>query len=562
MSRSLRQALLLIFSYSMLAVAWGWRLHAGDAAAVPSESSVLDDARTAIAASLAHAPAHLQQPAVLQLAMLPEAELQALAAWRKAVPEQRVRQLTVQQGPIHASSPLSTALLFVELTRPGAPLIDDSRLLVSASGDRLEEPHKIEALELLASQAIATNDLNLAVSIHERACESPAATWQTVLNLTQAARFARRPAAALRVVNAWLDAAQPRLNETQREAALDLQSALLLEGTRYAEASRITLDSLRALKPAEVIPPRLMQRALLATRAAGESAELLPWIERQLRTLADHQRSLPNLASAKSIDPEYHYLLSEGASIADLNHLTSIACEFYFRLAALGDRQVLARLHPLATQIGRGRELTDMLTRLQSRFTPLQLAQALSDGDAPEAARSLLALHLKSSPEDRAGWHLLTQIDIMLRGESTAAMQWEGFLKRFPDDVPALQHLAQLQYSAAQYSQALRTLQSIPADQLDQPTLRRISALAIQLDDIPTAHRAQQLIVQSSKQPAVSDVLALATTSLQHPDTMTAEVSLNEAFDKLPAGTAFHKALTATAGTGEATHFSTAAKAK
>ena len=561
MSLSSRQVFLLISSYSLLAVAWGWRLHANDAAPV-RESSLIDATRMATATSLAHAPGHLQQAAILQLALLTDRELEALSTWQKAVPEQRLRQLTVQQGPIHAPCPLNTALLFVQLTRADAPLVEDSRLLVSASGDRLEEPHKIAALELLASKALATHELNLAVEIHERACESPAATWQNVLNLTEAARIARRPAAALRVVNDWLSSVKPRLNESQRDAALDLQIALLLEGTRFAEASRISLDALRALKPADSIPPRLMQRALLATRAAGESAELLPWIERKLRTFADHQRSLQHLASGNPTDTEYRRWLDEGACIADLNHQTSIACEMFFRLAAIGDTRVLARLDALAPQIGRGKELTDLMARLKERFSTQQLAQALTDGDSPAAARTLLVSHLQSSPDDRAGWLLLTQIDIMLRGESAAAMLWETFLKRFPGDATALQKLAQLQLAAAQYPQALRTLQSIPAGQLDEPTLRSIASLALQLDDIPAAHRAQQLIIGSSPHPAVSDVLTLTSIGLQHPDAMTAEAARNEAFAKLPAGTSFYKALTTTPDTGEAAQFSTAAQAR
>lgn len=561
MSRSSRQAFLLISSYSMLAVAWGWRLHASDPAPV-SKSSLIDTARTAIATSLAQAPKHLQRAAVSQLATLPDREMEALGTWQKALPEQRLRQLTVQQGPLRTPSPLNTALLFVELTRAHAPLVDDSRLLVSASGDRLEEPHKIEALELLASQALACQDLNLAVEIHTRACESPAATWQNVLNLTTAARTARRPAAALHVVNGWLGAATPRLDAAQREAALDLQIQLLLEGGRHAEASRTALDFLRALKPADLISERLMERALLATRAAGESAELLPWIERRLRSCADHQRSLQSLASGKAVEPAYRRWLNEGACIADLNHQTSIACELFFRLAAIGERRVLARLHALAIQIGRGKELTDLLARLRDRFSIPQLAQALADGDAPAAARTLLTPYLQSSPDDRAGWRLLTQIDIKLRGEPAAAMLWESFLKRFPDDVPALQHLAGLQCAASQYPQALRTLQSIPVGKLDVPTMRLITALAVQLDDIPAAQRAQQLIVAATQHPAIGDVLTLTGMTLQHPDAITAEAAQNEACAKLPPGTPFYKSLTATPSAGEAAPFSTAAEAR
>ena len=561
MSLSFRQALLLIFSYSMLAIAWGWRLCANEET-LPKVDPSLATTRIALASSLVHAPQHLQQAAVFQLALLPDPEVQALQAWQKLVPEQRVRQLTVQQGPLHTPCPLNTALLFVELTRADAPLIDDSRLFISAAGDRIVETDKIEALELLASQAIRTDELSLAVAIHERVCEFPAATWQNVMNLTETARTARRPAAALRVVNDWLAAAHPRLNEAQCEDARDLQISLLLEGARYAEASRVALDALRALKPTATLPPRLMQRALLATRAAGESAELLPWIELQLRSCADHQRSLQDLALGKAIDAEYRRWLNEGASIADLNHQTSIACEMFFRLAAIGETRVLARLHTLATQIGRGKELAVLLASLQGRFSIPQMAQALSDGDAPAAARALLAPHLQSSPDDRAGWRLLTQIDIMLRGEPAASILWEGFLKRFPDDVPALQQLAQLQIAAAQFPQALRTLQSVPDDQQDETTLRSIAALAMQVDDIPAAHRAQQLIVESSQHPPVSDVLALATTTPQHPDVIAAKQALTEAIAKLPAGTELHQALTTTPDTGEATLFSTAARAR
>lgn len=561
MSRSTRQAALLIFSYTMLAVAWGWRLLANDPSS-PKENPLLASTRTAIASSLAQVPKHLQLPAMFQLGMLPDQELEALRTWQKAAPEQRLRQLTVQHGPLHTPSPLNTALLFVELTRADAPLIDDSRLLVSASGDRIEETHKIEALELLASQAMATGERILAIEIHERVCESSSATWQNVLNLTEAARIIRRPAAALRVVNEWLSATPPRLDDTERETALDLQLSLLLEGSRHAEASRVSLDSLRALKPADAIPPPLMRRALLATRAAGESAELLPWIERQLRTCAEHQRSLKELASATAIDPEYRRWLNEGASIADLNHQTSIACDLYFRLAAIGETHVLARLHALATQMGRGKELAEVLSSLQARLSPVQLAQALTDGDAPAAARALLLSHLQSSPADRPGWRLLTQLDITLRGESSAPALWETFLKRFPDDVTALQQLARLQVSAAQPSQALRTLQSIPGTQPDAATLRLIASLALQQDDIPTAHRAQQLLLESSPHPAASDVLALAITTLQHPDGEAAQTALTEAVTRLPTGTAFHQWLTALSGISEATPFNTAAKAE
>lgn len=560
MSRSSRKVLLLILSYTGLAIALGWRLHATDAP-VSQNEQLLEATRVELVTRLASAPKHLQQPAIFQLAMLPENGIHALHEWLKAVPEQRLRQLTVVQGPVHAPCPLNTALIFTELGRVDAPPVDDSRLLISASGDRLEEPHKLAALEFLADRAAENHESVLALEIHQRVCESPAATWQSVLNLAEAARIARRPAAALRVINAWLDPASTRLDPARRDDALDLQTTLLLEGARHAEASRIALDELRSLKLDAPIPPRLLQRALLAAHAADESAELLPWIERHLRAFPDHKLTVEEIAAGKKISTDYLRWLSESANIADRQNHTSIACDGFFRLAAAGEIRVLARLHLLATQMGRGRELSQLLTALQRQFSVLELAKALADGNAPAPARDLLAGHLKNSPNNRAGWRLLTEIDVALRGTTSAPMLWEVFLKRFPDDVPAMRHLARLHLQDARLPQALRTLQQIPGEQLDEPTLRQIAALAIQLDDLPTAHRAQQLIVQSSKSPAVSDVVTLAELTRQSPDA-AAEAVLAETLAKLPAGGEFQKSLLSPRTTGEATGFSTAVQAK
>lgn len=565
MFRITRQVFLLIVSYTALFVVWGWRLHAGDNASVKPDA-LIESTRTDVAARLVQAPKQLQMPALFQLGMLPEAEVKALHQWLQREPEQRIRQLTVQKGPVDSPCPLSAALLFVELTRADAPPVEDSRHLVSASGDRLEEPHKMEALKLLAAQALENKEFSLAVAIHERICEFPSAGWRNVLDLVEASRVGRRPAAGLLMVNQWLNASPERLEASQHEDALDLQSVLLLEGTRYAEASRIVLDELRSLKEDADVPPRLMQRALLATHAAGESAELLPWLERHLRTFPDHQISVVSIAGGQPVSEDYRRWLREAASIADLHHQTSIACEMFFRLASAGDRQVLARLHALATQIGRGKDFAELLATLQTRSTNpctvLDLARALAEGDAPAPARDLLAGHLKAAPTDRESWRLLTELDVSLRGEPSAPVLWQGFLKRFPGDVPALTQLAQVQLASSLYPQALRTLREIPGQQLNEATLRQIISLAITLDDVPTAHRAQQLLVASASHPAVSDVLALASLSRQHPDAAAAHTVLTETVANLPVHSAFLQSLAATPSTGEASSFSTAVKAE
>ncbi|MGV3659889.1 MAG: hypothetical protein ACO1TE_06885 [Prosthecobacter sp.] len=558
MSRSSRQVVLLLLSYTALAVAWGWRLHAGDEVA-DKDQAMMETTLKAVAARLASAPEPLRQAALFQLALLPAHEVRSLHEWHAASAEQRLRQLTVQHGPVAAPCPLNTALVFAELAGPDALAIDESRLFISAAGDRLEEPHKVAALEQLASQAVAEGTFNLALEIHQRICESPAVSWRNVLALVDIARLAHRPAAALRVVTAWLDPVAMRLEGAERDDALDLQVALLLEGTRYAEASRITLDALAALKPGAAIPLRLMQRALLATQAAGESAELLPWIERHLRTFAEHRLTMEEIAGGKPVSASYQRWLRESSFIADRQNHTSIACDGFFRLAAAGEIRVLARLHALATQIGRGKELAELLHLLQRRLTVIELTQALADGGAPGPARDLLSAHLKSQPDLREGWRLLTQIDVALRGESSSSALWQGFLKRFPEDVPALHQLAHAQLRAGQLPEAMHALQHVPGESLDEPTLRQIAALAIQLNDMPTAHRAQQLLVQGISSPAIGDVMLLSNLTRQHADEAS-QTALAEAIARLPAQSAFEKSLLEPMTTGEVTQFSTAAK--
>lgn len=560
MSCSSRQVLLLLLSYTTLAVAWGWRLHAGDKV-VDKEQEMLDTTRKAIVVRLVHAPESMRAAALFQLALLPGHEVRALHEWNAASAEQRLRQLTVQHGPVAAPCPLNTALVFAELRGPEALTVDESRVLISAAGDRLEEPHKLAALEHLAAQAMGRGDFNLALEIRQRIGESPAVSWRHVLALVEIARLAHRPAAGLRVVNAWLDPVAMRLEGAEREDALDLQTSLLLEGTRHAEASRIVLDDLRMLKPNTAIPPRLMQRALLATMAAGESAELLPWIECHLRSFGEHRLTVEDIAGGKPVSADYLRWLREASFIADRQNHTSIACDGFFRLAAAGETRVLARLHALATQIGRGKELAELFGVLQRRLPMTELTRALADGGAPVPARELLTTHLKDQPNDCEGWRLVTQIDVALRGESSASGLWTAFLKRFPKDVPALHLLAGSQLRAGQLPEALHTLQHVPGESLDEPTLRQIAALAIQLDDMPTAHRAQQLLVQGMPSPAIGDVMLLANLTRQHADEES-QTALAEAIAKLPAQSAFEKSLLEPMSTGEVTHFNTAGQAR
>lgn len=552
-----RQLALVAASYAALAVAVGWRLHAND---VP-QAREADHELSEIAACIHDVPSVVRHEALCQLALLTNAEERALHAWLKADAEQRLRRLTVLSGPIHAPSALNAALLFSEIERADALPADEAWLFVSASGDRLEEAHKITALGHIAARAADEGRFDLALEIWQRICEFPTAGWEKVLSLVEAARTARRPAAALRVVQRRLAAASVNPVPAWHEDAMDLQVTLLLEGGRYAEATRFALDDLRSLKPGDAVPMRLLQRAVLATRASGASAEMLPWIERHLRSYPEHQFALTDISGGKSLSAAYRRWLRESATIADRNHQGSIACDGFLRLAAAGETDVLARLHVLAAQTGRSTELQQIVASLKQKHSVLEISQALAAGGATAQAREILAASLVNEPDHRAGWRLLTKFDVTLRGDASVGVLWMDFLKRFPDDVPALIELARWQSAAAQPMQALRTLSRIPDADLDESTLRQMFVLAEKVEDFSVAHRVLRLLVQGQAAPSFADITALSTLNMQRADDASAKV-LAEVLAKLPAGSAMRKMAALPPITAAAAVFSTAVKAK
>ena len=533
---SLRENLpMLVLLYAALAGAWGWRLQASKQ---PPVDETLQATRVEVVKRIAKLPPRRLNPALFQLGMLPEGEVKNLARWLEEPATPRLRQLTVQQGPIGDAGPLIAALILAEVQRSDAPALDEMRLLVSAAGDRLEEPVKIEVLGLLAHQAAETGDLHLATDIWLRITESPVATWSEVEELVEAARAARRPAAALKVVKAWLDEAKGHLTSEQLPKAQDMQIQLLIEGGRVAEASRISRDALRALPAKSAVPEIMLERALRAATAAAESGELLPWIERRLREHPEHASTWEQLAAGRETSPSYRHWLWHAASISDLQSHHGTACDLFFRLAAIGDLKCLGRLHALAAQTGRSKDFATLIESLQNRpqeaLSLIDLARALEAGGAPEAGRDLLATQLKTKPEDRDAAFAMTEIDEARRGPGSSMILWEGFLRKFLDDTAALRRLAALQTADGQHLPALRSLQRIATENLAEADLRHIATLGEILDDTSTALQARQMIVERQSKPSVNDLMAIAALTPQHDDPALAQSALAAAAEKAP----------------------------
>lgn len=550
---------LLVILYAGLAGAWGWRLQASKK---PPVDETLQATRVEVVKRIARLPARHLNPALFQLGMLPDGEVKNLARWMEEPAMVRLRQLTVQPGPVSGSSSLNAALALAEIHCQAAPALDEMRLLISAAGDRVEEPVKIEMLGTLARRAAGDGDLHLATDIWLRVTESPAAGWNEVVELVTAARAARRPGAALKVVKAWLDESKGHLTSSQLPQAQDMQVQLLIEGGRVAEASRIAREILGTLPARSTVPEAMLERALHAAQAAADEGELLPWIERRLREHPEHAATWEQLASGRETSAAYRLWLWRAACISDLANLHGTACDYFFRAAATGDLRCLGRLHALAGQTGRRGDVTTLLKLLPKRPqeppSVTDLARALERGGAADAGFELLATHLKTHPTDRDAAFAITEMKEARRGPDSSHVVWEAFLRQFPEDTAALRRLATLQSAGLQHQAALRTLRRIPGSSLAETDLRRMALLGEILDETGTVLQARQMLVERQAKPSVADLMAIAALTPQHDEPALALTALAAAAEKLPHGRLFAEWLENTKRAGTAGSFSTA----
>jgi DNA-binding SARP family transcriptional activator len=529
-----RNAVLLLLLYAACAGVWSWRFSTRNTEAARLVEQEREAARISadITQRLQGITPRRLITAAYQLGKLPAEELRDLQAWSMEQPIVRLRQLTVQSGPLHAPSPLNDALLLAEIRRPDTAGIDESRLMIAAAGDRLDPRVQCEALEHLASRAGKRQDHSLATDILMRAAECEGATWDTVLQLVEVARLARRPAAALIPVQRWIARQPAALSAVQLDQALDLQATLLLEGGRHAEASRIALDALRELPKNAPIIESALARAHRAALAAGEASTVLPFIQRFLAQMPEHQLTDAQIAAdPQSSGETYRRWLGSAASIADASPKSDESIPMLLRVVATGDPRPLARLHRLPAAADSSQQLAVLLKTLETRPRhPLRapdLARSLSAAGSADTALELLAAWLETHPQDvdadRARAQLLAK-----QKTGTAAAAWEAFLRRHPEDREAQRALAQAHLASGAHSRALSLLRDLPHSSLNDRDLRQIVTLAELADDTDLVHSTLLQIIQRQEKPAAADLLALTAASQQHSDPAFARQMLAE----------------------------------
>ncbi len=452
-----RSAGLLILLYMTLAGVWTWKLYP----VIPRVEShqTGQEAQEKVAAYLAAALKGDAVPVVMRLVALPEAHLNALSSWVDASPLNQMRQITVQDAPVSALGQ-EWADVLLRCWLAGAVPVDlvDVHLMLAAAGDRLSNAARREALQSLARRALAQGDAADAVVILGRANELPGATWETLQQLTAASRAARNTGPALRALSVWINRHKGPETDPHLEEARDLEVSLMMEGSLTSEALSLQLSHLTGAAP---YPEQILDRACLTARRARQGSRMIPVLERHLQTFPEHGLSSAKLWLQIDLDPSYVRWLSTLAAICDEEQPGPEAFSAYLRLAAARSPVALPRLCALAATPAMKARLETALGQAldlpETQITVLQLAQS----DA--VARKVLAARLREAPRNRDLHFAATLAAAAAPGTTSAAMLWQDFLRRFPEDVAARRRLIHAHLQEQQPALALRAYAEIPA---------------------------------------------------------------------------------------------------
>ncbi|MBB5036884.1 hypothetical protein [Prosthecobacter dejongeii] len=475
MKATRRSAGLLLLLYTALVAVWVLRLAPPSNKNVVAEESTSQERQEKIAAYLAKAPKDTAMPALMRLMRLPEDQLQALSDWVNLPAISQVRQLTVQQAPISKLGPEWGEALLQTLLGHARPMnLMEAHLMIAASGDRLRDEARLEALQALARKALAQGDSADATTILGRACELPSANWETLQTLAQACRRGNHPAPALKALQIWI---QRNVDgpDSALEEARDLELSLMLDADLTAEALSLQLSHLTGKAP---YPERALDRTFLAARRAHQGSRFLPILERHLQSFPEHVVEASKLAFQSQVNADYLRWLSAHAAICDDEQPGAFAFQSYLRLAAARVPHALPRLCALATtsalKAQAEQALALALERPEMQLTFLQLAQT----DA--IAKKVLATKLRLSPHNRELHFTATLAAVTHQNNASTAILWQEFLHRFPGDISGQRRLIQAYIQEGQPALALRAYAAIPTkalteeDQRQQEILRQL----------------------------------------------------------------------------------------
>lgn len=447
--------LLVALLYITLAVAWAWHLR---------PAPVVEDHRTPqierLTRFLVKVPAETAQPILMSIAFLADERLALADEWLRLPPMQQLRELTVRDTPLlRDSGTLRDALLLGWLGQDiKGTSHAEAHLMIAASGDRFDDTMRLYAYETLATRARRQGDLETAMTILERAIDTPGAKWHLTRTYVQIARERNQPADALTGVSEWLKTNGKTAATAEIDEARELQTYYLLRLHRSEEALSIHLDRLSHTPPTDPGFQTILNQGLVSARTCGQHTQILSWIEKHLATYPEHQLPPVKLLTHAEIDPEYSHWLREYAALADGNLPSKSALEACLHLAATGEPSALARICFLAEECKQPQHAMAFLTEALNHPALSPTLHTLAQ-NTPLARRVVIEA-LRQKPKNR-DLHFSATLAEAAAKPSSAASLWQAYLKHFPGDTAAARRLIHSHLAARQPALALRVFENL-----------------------------------------------------------------------------------------------------
>lgn len=464
-------------------------------------------------------------------------KLDELAALSQLPPQEQLAHFFTRGGSFRYDE-VTHAFTLAAVRDPQAIDLTEAFATIRPKLGEIPEKQRLEVLDVLATNALATSQPDLAADALVESCHASTSTWPIVKDMISAARFAAKPAVAIEELRHWMQAHGEKLGPIEQIEAKHLHYTLAMDCDLPGEALDLCLADLEKVNDVEAITDELMESAFEAATLAVRTKELLPWIESRLATFEEAALSPQELLSAKST-AGYQLWIKRAADIADACGYADKAFAHHERLLAMGDTSGLDRLLPLATQVHRSEEAWGVIQSIceqpgKDRMR-LQCARVIAANGRTAQAVGLYESWIANHPTDREAAYELACLKERTGDVAGAVAEFEKFLRAFPRDVAGVKKLAALRIRNHQPESALREFDDLPDADHDAASLEDYAMLAESLGRTTSLLRALRLSAADAVHASPALFIRMADLAKHNsPDDDSAAKILEDAIQKLP----------------------------
>jgi tetratricopeptide (TPR) repeat protein len=440
------------------------------------------------------------------------------------------------------------AVKYVDVMTP-----EQAWALVGKNAQRIPERYMAELSSLLAHNAMATGKPHVAADILATTAALPDATLAVVKEMLQAFRWSGRPGEG---AERLYDCLKNRKdlegnNEVELVALRTLGRQVAMEGGNPGLALDFQLKSLQAMPPEARLSEAEIKETMSLAIQSARTGDVVPWLERYLGGLEQHQMDWKKLAEVKTISPKvieaYLPWLKQFAQYSDWSSSFDTAFDAHFRLAVLGESASLERCLALGDFLGRVEGVADLLqftnaTEVRPELQ-VKLAELLANLGRDEDALPIYEKWVANHPEDaEAAYDLGCLFEDMGR-EEDALRAFASAVKHHPKHEASIRKLAEACIRAGKHSTALDLYAGLPGTAHDHTTLENYALLAESLDRYDHLFRAQVMATEYLQVINVEPYLAIAETAAYLDSAEPAIKQLERGLEKFPNSPGLRMAL-------------------